>query len=54
VGELTALAGKVDLAPAAGSWMTGFAARVHPATGMHDPIMARAVLLDDGGTSSPL
>lgn len=30
--------------------MTGFAARIQPATGAHDPIMARAVLLHDSVT----
>jgi neutral ceramidase len=45
-----ASAAQVDLNPAIGSWMTGFAARVAPTTGMHDPIMARAVLFDDGKT----
>jgi len=30
--------------------MTGFAARIEPSTATHDPIMARAVLLDDGAT----
>ncbi len=30
--------------------MTGFAARIQPTTGVHDPIMARALLLDDGAT----
>ncbi len=45
-----ASAAQVDLNPAIGSWMTGFAARVAPTTGTHDPIMARAVLLDDGRT----
>ena len=50
MGTLKAAAGEVDLAPAAGNWMTGFAARIQPATGVHDPIMARALLLDDGST----
>ena len=50
MGELTASVDKVDLAPPIGSFMTGFAARIHPATGTHDPIMARAVLLDNGDT----
>lgn len=45
-----ASAAQIDLQPRVGDWMTGFAARVKPTTGMHDPIMARAVLLDDGAT----
>ncbi len=47
---LKASAAQVDLNPVIGSWMTGFAARVAPTTGLHDPLMARAVLLDDGRT----
>ncbi|MCL5998258.1 MAG: neutral/alkaline non-lysosomal ceramidase N-terminal domain-containing protein [Chloroflexi bacterium] len=43
-----ASAGQVDLSPPVGGWMTGFAARVFPTAGIHDPIMARAMLLDDG------
>lgn len=45
---LRAAAGEVDLAPPAGGWMTGFALRVEPATGTHDPLVARALLLDGG------
>ncbi|MCL5273206.1 MAG: neutral/alkaline non-lysosomal ceramidase N-terminal domain-containing protein [Chloroflexi bacterium] len=45
-----ASAAQVDLNPPTGSWMTGFAARIYPTTGVHDPIMARALLLDDGHT----
>jgi len=47
---LKAAAGEVDLAPPVGVWLAGYAQRVDPSTGMHDPIMARAVLLDDGAT----
>ena len=43
-----ASAAQVDLNPPVGSWMTGFGARIVPTTGLHDPIMARALLLDDG------
>jgi hypothetical protein len=50
VSMFKASAAQVDLNPPVGSWMTGFAARIHPTTGVHDPIMARAVLLDDGKT----
>lgn len=45
-----ASAGAIDLAPPIGSWLTGFAARPYPSDGQHDPILARAVLLDDGAT----
>lgn len=45
-----AAAGMVDLEPHSGSWLTGFAARPYPSDGQHDPILARAVLFDDGAT----
>lgn len=45
-----ASAGMIDLEPPVGSWLTGFAARPFPSDGQHDPILARAVLLDDGNT----
>lgn len=45
-----AAAGMIDLAPPIGAWLTGFAARPYPSNGQHDPIMVRAVLLDDGET----
>jgi hypothetical protein len=45
-----ASAAQVDLNPPIGSWMTGFAARIKPTTGVHDPIYAHALLLDDGKT----
>lgn len=45
-----ASAGMIDLAPPIGTWLTGFAARPYPSDGQHDPILARAVLLDDGET----
>lgn len=43
--NLTAAAGKVDLDPRVGQWMTGFASRTGPAQGIHDPITARALML---------
>jgi len=48
MGQLLAYADEIDLNPPPGGWMTGFAARVSPSAGTHDPLMARAVLLDDG------
>lgn len=48
MGSLSASTGEVDLAPPAGVWMSGFSGRVLPSTGVHDSIMARALLLDDG------
>jgi neutral ceramidase len=37
----------VDITPAAGLPMAGFAARVSPATGIHDPLTVRAVAVGD-------
>lgn len=48
--SLKAAASKVNLNPRPGQWMTGYAGRVEPAEGVHDPLMARAVLLGDNGT----
>ncbi len=50
MGKLWASAGEVGLEPPVGGWMTGFAARIRPSIARHDPLMARAVLLDDGET----
>ena len=53
VGEMVKLfasAGEVDLKSPVGGWMTGFSARIKPSVATHDPLMARAVLLDDGET----
>lgn len=45
---LRASAGFIDLTPPVGLWMSGYAARIFPSEGLHDPITARALLLDDG------
>ena len=50
MGELHASAGEVDLLPPVGGWMTGYAVCVAPTAGIHDALMARALLLDDGHT----
>lgn len=50
MGQLRASAAEASLRPKVGGYMTGFAARVVPTTGIHDANMARAVLLDDGDT----
>jgi neutral ceramidase len=49
--QLRASAGKIDLEPRVGQWLTGYASRIEPAHGIHDPVMARAVVLDNGETS---
>lgn len=50
MGKLTAASGEVDLEPIIGSWLTGFGLRINPSDGLHDTLMARALLLDDGET----
>ena len=47
MSPLRAAAAMIDLQPPAGCWLTGFAFRVSPSEGQHDPILARALLLDD-------
>src|SRR5688572_13077890 len=48
MSRLRAAAGQVDLRPVVGAPLTGFAARLEPSVGVHDPPMARLLLLDDG------
>ncbi len=40
---LLAGASIVDITPPLGLWMSGYAARTEPATGLHDPLTARAI-----------
>jgi neutral ceramidase len=48
MGSLRAAAAWTDITPSPGTWMTGFGGRTRPGERVHDPITARAVLLDDG------
>ncbi|HWF42746.1 MAG TPA: neutral/alkaline non-lysosomal ceramidase N-terminal domain-containing protein, partial [Acidothermaceae bacterium] len=41
-----------DITPPRGSMLAGFAARSVPSEGIHDPLFARAVALDDGRQGS--
>ena len=49
VGESTVLAGAavIDITPPPGLLMCGYAARTEPALGQHDPLTARALVVDD-------
>ncbi|MEI6501468.1 MAG: hypothetical protein WCP21_10655, partial [Armatimonadota bacterium] len=40
----------VDLTPPVGTPLAGFAARDHGSEGIHDPLHAKALVLDDGST----
>lgn len=50
MGKLKASAGSIEVTPPVGVWLSGYAARVFASTGVHDPLMANAVLLSDGET----
>ena len=45
-----AAAAQVDLDPIVGARLTGFATRLDPSVGLHDPLTAKLLLLDDGAT----
>lgn len=50
-GELRAGVGKADITPPIGTPLGGYEDRKgRPSTGVHDPIMAKALVLDDGTT----
>ncbi|MFA0749397.1 neutral/alkaline non-lysosomal ceramidase N-terminal domain-containing protein, partial [Fervidibacter sp.] len=40
--------GEVDITPPIGVWLTGFAARTKPCDDIHDPLSARALVLENG------
>ena len=46
-GPVMAGAAVVDITPPAGQMMCGYAARTEPATGTHDPLTARALVIGD-------
>jgi hypothetical protein len=48
MGQLRAGAAEVVITPPVGVWMTGFAARPSESQGIHDNLMAKALVLDDG------
>lgn len=48
MGRLRAGAAEVVITPPVGVWMTGFAARPSESQGIHDDLMAKALVLDDG------
>jgi hypothetical protein len=51
---LRAGAARLDITPPPGGDMTGFLAREGPSLGTHDPLHARALVLDDGATRAAL
>lgn len=50
-GRLCAGTAKVEITPPAGIAMCGYGARTQGAEGIHDPLLARVVVLSDGRTS---
>ncbi|MCS6862234.1 MAG: neutral/alkaline non-lysosomal ceramidase N-terminal domain-containing protein [Abditibacteriales bacterium] len=48
MGRLRAGAAQVVITPPVGVWMAGFAARPSASQGIHDDLMAKALVLDDG------
>jgi neutral ceramidase len=40
-----------NITPPVGTWLCGFAGRPTPATGVHDELLAKALVLDDGKTT---
>jgi hypothetical protein len=51
---LRAGAAQVEITPEPGVWLTGYANRVRPATGTHDPLWARALFLESEGKRAAL
>ena len=51
--EFRAAASKTDITPADLVIMWGYSDRSGPATGTHDPLYARILLLDDGSAHQP-
>lgn len=45
---------QIDITPPVGADLTGYIARSGPATGVHDPIYAKALVLDNGETQAAL
>ena len=47
---LRAGAARIDITPSHPIWMSGYASRNHPSTGVRQPLFARALAIDDGRT----
>lgn len=48
--QLQAGIATVDITPYVGVWLAGFGSRNKPSQGLHDPLRARVLVLDDGDT----
>jgi len=51
---LRAGAAEVEITPEPGVWLTGYASRLQPAAGVHDPLFARALFLESDGSRAAL
>ncbi len=49
-----AAAARVDITPPIGLWMTGFGAREVPSSGIHDPLYAKALVIESQGNRGVL
>src|SRR2546429_3817526 len=47
---MKASAAQIDITPAIGGELSGFALRIQPSTGIRDPLFARALYLNEGET----
>jgi neutral ceramidase len=54
MGSLLAGAAKADITPPPGVMMDGYGARQTPSEGIHDPLFARVLVLDDGVSRAAL
>ena len=53
-GELKAGVAEVEITPNVGIDLTGYILREGPSTGIHDPLFAKALVLDDGMTQAAI
>jgi len=54
MSELRVGTSKSSITPAVGGLLTGFGARVHGSTGVHDELLAQALVFDDGDTMAAI
>ena len=50
MGKIRAAASEIDITPPIGTYLSGYGMRTQPSKSIHDPLMARGVLIEDGRT----